>query len=147
MCSQEHRDFGFADPARSHSNRQVVKTSLGSLNLQPVNLQEGQRRNQTRPLVAIDECMVLDDVEEISRRHLEQVDVQELPPEGCSGLGDCRFKEAHVPDTMLTTVQLDLVAVQQQNVSDLEEIRFHVLFRQTTQVVAVFAIDLVQGLV
>ena len=140
--SEKLSDFRLPCIPGRYGDRQVVKAPLGHIDLNIVDVQEQQCRHQPGSFVTVQEWMILYNVEHVCRGHLEYICVKELPAKSRPRLGDSRLQEPHVPHAVLPAVQLDLIAVNQQYVFDLEKVRHAYSLRQAFQVGAELAVDL-----
>jgi hypothetical protein len=77
-----------------------------------IDLREGHRREEARPLVSIDEGVVRHDVEEVRRSHREQTLVRESATERCLRLGDRGLEQSSVAQPRATPNALELPLVQ-----------------------------------
>src|SRR5262249_3956499 len=88
-------------------------------------LEKSQRRGEPRALVAIDERVILDDMEEIGSGHGEPVCVEELSTEGGHRLTHGGFQKAPVPDTIDATELVELKLMDLDDIVDVEEFGVH----------------------
>ncbi len=135
----------FLCSAFGHGDDYLHQLVFACIDLDVVEFEENQCASRAGPLVPVYEGVVPGDVEKIGRGHLEQVVVQKPSPEARRGHGECRLQKTEVPNTGLTTVAFDLVAVDTQHLAEIQENGGHGLFREALEGTTVFSVHLFQG--
>ena len=88
-----------------------------------VEIEEDDRREDGRPLVPVDEGLVLRDVEGVDRRHREEIFMEQLTPEAGHGHRDGRGEQAGVAHARGTAEGSERLVVDGEDVVDIEELR------------------------
>lgn len=88
-----------------------------------VHVEEEESREQSGPLVPVDERVVLDDVEQVRGRHLEEPLVRELAAERRPWLCDGRLQQPSITQPGRTAVDFELARVDLEDVVDVEDDR------------------------
>ena len=97
--AQEVGDCCLSDPAFGGSSHEILEHRLVRIDPDIVHPKKDNGGGSTCPLVSVHERVVLHDVEEVGRRHLEDVVVQIHSAERGGGLSDRRLQETLVPDS------------------------------------------------
>ncbi len=82
MHSEELGEFRFTSAPIGDSDRLFVDRAARSVDPNVVEFEEQQRGNGSGSLVAVNERMILHDMEQVSSRHLKRELMQELTPKG-----------------------------------------------------------------
>ena len=141
--TEESGDLGFACLAGGHRDREIVETALGRSDFDAVEIEKHQSGDGTDPLVAVDERVVLNQVEQVRRGHGEDIPVEQLAAEAHARLGHGGFQQPQITNAAIAAIPRHLVGVQAQHVVDREEVNAHLL-GQSLEVVAKPLVDFVQ---
>ncbi len=114
--AKELGDFPFARLSLRNGEGQIHKPIFIGFDGHIIDCQKDDGNRRASPFVAVEEGVVLDDVIEIGSRHLVQVLVQELASERGLRHRDRRMQQAHIADSLRTTVSLNETVVRSQNV-------------------------------
>lgn len=145
MAPDKHSHVGFVEIAPSHGQYHLGKVILGGVEVKPVQVEKDDCSDSTDAFVAIDEGMVLDQVEQIGCGHLVNVRVQELAAIGSRRHAEGGFEQLDIPDAGGAAVAVNLVLVNFQDLAQAEEDRIHRLFRQLFQGLRVPGVHLVES--
>jgi len=144
VASEECRSCSFVGLASRHAANKRFEFILIGDDLDVIHREEDNGGYCPGSLVAVNERMVLSDVEQVRRSHLEDVLVQILITESGSGHRDGRLKQAHVSDAERATVVIDLVAVYLKDIIETKELDVVHLLGQLLQGTPVPAVGLVE---
>jgi hypothetical protein len=112
----------------------ILKVTL--YNFYSVQAEKIQARGKPRSFVAVDERMVLNDMEQISGGHLEWKLVKILPAKTGHRHSKGRFEKPYISDSVDTAIKLNLLNVKVENVGNVKETRH--LIRQFSECAPVF---------
>ncbi len=112
--ADEHSDVCFAELARCHSQHHLGEIIFGSIEDKSVQVEKDERSHSTDASVAIDEGMVLDQVEKISGCHLVHVRVQEPAAIGSRWNTESGLEQFHISNACGAAVTGNLVLVNFQ---------------------------------
>ncbi len=87
-----------------------------------VEIEEDDRREDGRPLVPVDEGLVLRDVEGVDRRHREKIVVEQLTAEARLGHRDGGGEQARVAHARGAAEGGECLVVDGEDVIDIEEL-------------------------
>ena len=92
----------------------MLSSALQLRDLPAIDVQEHQRGDQCRALVAVQESVVLHDMEEVGRGHFEQIGMQQLSERGGARLLDGRLEQSRIthPDDTAELIQLECVNLE-----------------------------------
>ena len=113
---------GLSRSPRATASTNSASTSLSTSISTSVHGQKHDRRHCAGTLVAIDERVVLDDVKQVGGSHLEQIGMEVLSAEARLRHGRRRFQQTGVAQAHRSAVPFDLVAVDGQNLFDLQKV-------------------------
>src|SRR5205085_1484082 len=122
VVSHEDGHVGLADSSRGHTEHEIGQLVVGRLEPLAVQAQEDEHRDEPRALVAIDERVILHEVEEVRRRLLIEARVQDLAAKGRCGHRQRRLEESDVTDQRRPPVPCDLVRMERENLVEGEEL-------------------------
>lgn len=108
---EEARDLVFADFSLGDASDRSFERWLSSDKRDSVQLEENKRGHGARALVAIDERVILHDMEKVGCGHFKQVRVKILPAEASLGRCHRRLQKTHVSDAQAATIPLDHIPV------------------------------------
>ena len=116
MFSKELGEPGFGDFTSSDGQHDLDELGIGCLEVDAVHLEENQGGSGSGPIVGVYERMVFHNVEEVGRRHLEELAMEVLF--ACARLGHRQggLKQPYVAHTSAAPVAFDLIGV---NLEDL----------------------------
>lgn len=120
---EEDRHLCLRGAASRYAQDEFDQLTVRCVDLDAVQLQKDQGYRQGRALVAVQERVVLGEVEQVGRRHLDQRRVEEEAVEGRLRHLDGRAQEAEVTHPGAPSVALDLVRVHAQRVLERDELR------------------------
>lgn len=89
VFSQKNRGFGFCAFTTGKSNYELIECADGSIELIAIQRKEDDCSDGADTLVAVDEWMVLNKMEEIGGRHLKEINVKKIAVECRRGHGQC----------------------------------------------------------
>lgn len=119
--SQKFGELQFAHLSRSDLQHGSFEQALGIVDGHAIQLKKHQGARQGCPLVSINEGVILAEVVGVRGCHLVPPLVQPLTGEGGLGLGERRFQEPKIPDTILSAIPSDLVGMDFDDLSEAEE--------------------------
>jgi hypothetical protein len=99
MRAQKVGDHGLSGPAFSDRSHEILEHRFVRIDREVVDTKKDNTGGDTCPLVSVHERVVLHDVEEVGRCHLEDVVVEILSAERGRGLCDRGLQEALIPDS------------------------------------------------
>ena len=111
MRAKELGDFLFARLASGHAQCEVVERTRWCINDHAIEIQEGKRRHGTSSLIAIDEWVVLHEVEHVGRRHFKRKGVQVAAIERRLWLGNGRIQQVSIAHAVIAPIQIDRKSV------------------------------------
>lgn len=105
MPAEELRYAGLLQLALSHSHNCGDERLIADAHLDVVQIQEHQGCYSGHALVAIDERVILHEMEEVRGRHLEQVDMEVLTAGPRLSHGQRRFEQLNIPPVSRNRVE------------------------------------------
>ncbi len=121
MHPEELGDLGLAHLAGRDGQSQIDQALFVVIDFDVVKGKEHNGGRGSSSLVAVKERMVLDNMEEVSRRHLEDVTMKVLTTVRSLRSGDGRLEQAYVANTIRASVVFDQTAVQSQGVFQVQK--------------------------
>ena len=121
MRPEERRDFRFAHRAVGSADREIDQLIFGGGNRVTVQLEEHEGRAEGYALVAINERVVLDDVEQVGGRLLVEGGVELHVLEAGAWHSQRGLQHADLTDAVGAAIPLDHVGVERQDLVEEEE--------------------------
>lgn len=125
MLSEKLGDTGFLERSLRHAQNHLDQFAIADPQLDPVQLEEDQGGCGTDAFVTIEEWMIPDEVKEIGGGHLEDVGMEVLARGAGARHGNGGLEQPEVPDAVGPAVSVDLIAVDLQDLGEVEEDRLH----------------------
>src|SRR3954465_8604777 len=123
MSLEENGCAGLRLLASRDPNDHPGELLVGGIDGDVVELEKDERRSQRGPLIAIDERVVLRQVEEVRGGHLEQRPMEQLASERGLRRRNAREEQPSIAHPERAAVRLDLVSVDAEHLLEQEEAR------------------------
>jgi hypothetical protein len=130
VAPNKHNHVCFVELTPSNSLHHLSEVILGGIEVKSVQVEKNENGHSTDTLVAIDEGMVLDQVEQIGCCHLVNVCMKKLATVGSRWHAEGRSEQFDVSNTGGTTIAGNLVLMNGKHLTQAEEDGLQQLFRQ-----------------
>src|SRR5581483_10718672 len=101
--TERGRDLRLIARLRRNADHQVIETLVRIFESDTILVQEHEPARERRPLVPIDEWLILGEVEDVRRREVEQIAFIDVRGHALRGM-DRRLEKSPIAQTAITTV-------------------------------------------
>ena len=129
MLAKECDGGILAGLARRHGEHERRVFVLAGVEVTAVHAQEYIGSRSTNPLVAVDEWMIQDHVEQVGGRHRRKTLMEVLSVEAGFRHGDRRLEQSKIADTLRSAVAADHFGVDGEDLVEVKEYRDHDITR------------------